>query len=57
MTDIVMWVSFVLQVWTACGSPFLGQRRRRRWRASVTRWNLGFFKRSTLEIERSDTRF
>lgn len=57
MTDIVMWVSFALQVWTVCWPQYFGRKRRRYSRASVTQWNLGLFKRTTLESEQSDTRY
>ena len=57
MTDIVLWVSFALQVWTVCWPPYTATTRRRYSRLCVTQWNLGFFKRTTLEREQSDIRY
>lgn len=57
MTDIVLWVSFALQVWSLRWPWYIGTRRCRYWRVSVTQWDLGFFKRTTLEREHSDTRY
>lgn len=57
MTDILLWVSFALQVWSVYSPFHPGTKRRQYRRNSVTVVNLGVFKRTTLESERSDTRY
>ena len=55
MSDIVAWVSLVLQVWTM-GWPFTGQVRSKRIRAVETEINLGIYRRHVSWTEHRDTR-
>jgi len=57
MTDIIVWVSFALQVWSVYWPPYIGRGRRQYWRTSMTHWDLGFYKRTTFEREQSDIRY
>jgi len=56
MSDIVTWVSFALQVWSAYWPLPIGQARRSKQRVRITEWNLGFFRRTTFERVRHDIR-
>jgi len=56
MTDILTWAAFALQVWSMYWPRPIGQARRNMQRARVTVWDLRFYKRTTLERVRHDTR-
>jgi hypothetical protein len=56
MTDIITWMSFALQVWCVYRPRYTGKMRHRTLRMRVTRWNLGFVSRITLESDQFDIR-
>ena len=56
MTDILTWAAFALQVWSMYWPRPIGQARRNMQRVRFTVWDLGFYKRTTLERVRHDTR-
>ena len=55
MSDILAWVSLVLQVWTM-GWPFTGQVRTKRTKTVETEINLGLYRRRVSWTERRDAR-
>ena len=55
MTDILAWVSFVLQVWSM-GWPFTGQVRVKRTTMGESEINLGFYRRRVSWTQHRDTR-
>lgn len=56
MADILSVVSLLLQVWSFWRPGRARASRVRRLRIRETRWSLGVFTRTTIEVERRDDR-